>query len=148
MIDKVVKILNKSNNPNPEYAHETDSGMDIRAFLNKPLVLEPGERYAVPTGIYVELPENFEIQVRPRSGLALKKGVTVINSPGTIDQNFRGELKVILINLDKNRQIIEPGERIAQLVFATVEKIKFENVDEVSEDTDRSTTGFGDSGRF
>jgi len=148
MTDKVVKILNKSNNPNPEYAHETDSGVDIRAFLDKPLVLEPGERYAVPTGIYVELPENFEIQVRPRSGLALKKGITVLNSPGTIDQTYRGEIKVILINLDKNRQIIEPGERIAQLVFATVEKIKFENVDEISEDTDRGTTGFGDSGRF
>lgn len=145
---KVVKIVNKSSNPNPEYAHKTDSGMDIRAFLNEPLTLEPGERYAVPTGIYVELPENFEIQVRPRSGLAIKKGITVINSPATIDQNYRGEVKVLLVNLDKNPQVIEPGERIAQLVFATVERIKFENVEGISEDTDRGTTGFGDSGRF
>lgn len=144
-----VKIKNESKFANPEYAHETDSGMDIRANLKEPLTLEPGERCCVPTGIYVELPENVEIQVRPRSGLALKKGVSVLNSPGTIDECFRGEIGVILINLDKNPQTIEPGERIAQLVFASVLRPdEIEIVDEISKDTDRGSTGFGDSGKF
>lgn len=143
-----VKFKNESPYQAPNYAHETDSGMDIRANINEPIVLSPGERYAVPTGIYMELPENTEIQVRPRSGLALKKGITVLNSPGTIDANYRGEIKVILINLDKNEQIIEPGERIAQLVFAKVEKVELEEVEFISENTDRGSTGFGDSGKF
>ena len=144
-----VKIKNESPYQSPEYAHETDSGMDIRANLVEPLTLEPGERCGVPTGIYVELPENVEIQVRPRSGLALKKGLTVLNTPGTVDESYRGEIKVILINLDKNPQTIEPGERIAQLVFANVLRPdEIEVVNEISEDTDRGTTGFGDSGKF
>lgn len=143
-----IKIKNESPYQSPSYAHESDSGMDIRANINEPLVLGPGERYAVPTGIYVELPENTEIQVRPRSGLALKKGLTVLNSPGTIDQNYRGEIKVILINLDKNEQTIEPGERIAQLVFAKVEKAELEEIEVISKDTDRGASGFGDSGKF
>lgn len=143
-----VKIKNESKNKKPEYAHETDSGMDIRANLDEPLILQPGDRYAVPTGIYVELPENYEIQIRPRSGLALKRGLTVLNSPGSVDQNFRGELKIILINLDKNAQTIEPGERIAQLVFAKVEKVELIETEEIDENTDRGTTGFGDSGKF
>ena len=144
-----VKIKNESKFASPEYAHKTDSGMDIRANLEEPLTLEPGERCCVPTGIYVELPENVEIQVRPRSGLALKKGVSVLNSQGTIDELFRGQIGVILINLVKNPQIIEPGERIAQLVFANVLRPdEIEIVDEISKDTDRGETGFGDSGKF
>ena len=122
--------------------------MDIRANLDEPLILQPGDRYAVPTGIYVELPENYEIQIRPRSGLALKRGLTVLNTPGTIDANFRGELKVILINLDREEQIIEPGERIAQLVFAKVERVELIETKEIDENTDRGATGYGASGRF
>lgn len=145
---KQIKIKNESKNKKPEYAHKTDSGMDIRANLNEPLILKPGDRYAVPTGIYVELPKDYEIQIRPRSGLALKRGLTVLNTPGTIDESYIGELKVILINLDKNEQIIEPGERIAQLVFAKVEKVELIETNEINENTDRGATGFGDSGRF
>ena len=143
-----VKIKNESRFQKPEYAHKTDSGMDIRANLDEPLTLQPGDRYAVPTGIYVELPENYEIQIRPRSGLALKRGLTVLNTPGTIDANFRGELKVILINLDREEQIIEPGERIAQLVFAKVERVELIETEEIDENTDRGATGYGASGRF
>ena len=143
-----VKIKNESRFQKPEYAHKTDSGMDIRANLDEPLTLQPGDRYAVPTGIYVELPENYEIQIRPRSGLALKRGLTVLNTPGTIDANYRGELKVILINLDREEQIIEPGERIAQLVFAKVERVELIETKEIDENTDRGATGYGASGRF
>ena len=145
---KQIRYKNKSKFQKPEYSHKTDSGMDIRANIDHIVTLVPGERFIVPTGIYLEIPEDYEIQIRPRSGLALKKGITVLNTPATIDQNYRGEIKVILINLDSNEQTIEPGERIAQLVFAKVERAELIEVDEIDENTDRGTTGFGDSRKF
>jgi dUTP pyrophosphatase len=115
-----IRIINKSTNPLPGYETTGASGMDVRAHLLQPMVLEAGKRCLVPTGLYVEMPEGIECQVRPRSGLALKKGLTVLNTPGTIDADYRGEIGVILINLSDEAVTIEPGERVAQLVFAPV----------------------------
>ncbi len=142
----VFNIINKSNNPLPEYATEGSSGMDIRAFLEGPLVLSPMERALVPTGLFVELTDGYEIQVRPRSGLALKQGITCLNSPGTVDSDYRGELKVILINLSIENQTIHSGDRIAQIVFAEVVKSKWNLTDQINE-TARGTGGFGHTGK-
>lgn len=142
----VFNIINKSNNPLPEYATEGSSGMDIRAFVEKAIVLSPMERALVPTGLFVELTEGYEIQVRPRSGLAIKQGITCLNSPGTVDADYRGELKVILINLSGENQTIHSGDRIAQLVVAEVAKAKWMNVQSIN-DTERGAGGFGSTGR-
>lgn len=132
----------------PKYAHPGDSGMDIRANIEEPVTLGPLERYIFPTGIKVIIPEGFEIQVRPRSGLAAKRGIAVLNSPGTIDQSFKGEIGVILVNLSNEAQTIEPGERIAQLVVARVETAELEEVEKVPENTERGSGAYGSSGRF
>lgn len=144
----ILKIANKSPYPMPAYAHPGDSGMDVRANISEPITLRPLERYLFPTGLSIEIPEGYEIQVRPRSGLAIKRGITVLNSPGTVDANYRGECKVILINLSNEDQVIEPGERIAQFVVAEVTQAEIERIDEVSINTERGGTGFGDSGKF
>lgn len=142
----VFNIINKSNNPLPEYATVGSSGMDIRAFVESPIVLSPMERALVPTGLFVELTEGYEIQVRPRSGLAIKQGITCLNSPGTVDADYRGELKVILINLSVENQTIHSGDRIAQVVFAEVAKAKWNLVDAINE-TERGEGGFGSTGK-
>lgn len=141
-----IPIINKSVNDLPEYATLGSSGMDIRASMEAPLNLKPMERVLVPTGLFVEIPEGYEIQVRPRSGLAIKQGITCLNTPGTIDADYRGEIKVILINLSGEEQTIQPGDRIAQLVLQKVEKINWKPVDGISE-TDRGTGGFGHTGK-
>lgn len=146
MQHKLVKIINTSNNPLPEYATPGSSGMDLRAFLPEPVVLAPMERALIPTGIFMELPENTEAQVRPRSGLAIKQGITCLNSPGTVDADYRGELKVILINLSSEPQTIHSGDRIAQMVIQLVEKISWQPVD-CLEDSVRGTGGFGSTGK-
>lgn len=143
-----VGILNKSNYPNPEYGKVGNSGMDVKSNIQEPIELKPLERKLIPTGLYFEMPEGYEIQVRPRSGLALKRGITVLNTPGTVDANFRGEVGVILINLSNETQIIEPGERIAQLVFAKVELMELVEIDKINKNTERGEQGYGDSGRF
>lgn len=140
-----VPIINTSPNPLPAYATAGSSGMDIRAWLPEPLCLQPLERCLVPTGIYVELPPGLEIQVRPRSGLALKNGITCLNSPGTVDSDYRGEIKVILVNLSNEMQKISSGDRIAQLVVQEVQKVEWKLVDRV-ETTVRSDGGFGHTG--
>lgn len=142
-----VKIVNKSNNSIPEYAHLGDSGLDIKANIDKNIELKPLERTLIPTGIYLGIPDGYEVQVRPRSGMALKRGLTVLNTPGTVDSNFRGEVGVILINLSNEIQTIEPGEKIAQLVLMKVEKAKLDVVVSLDE-TDRGAGGYGSSGRF
>ena len=140
-----VKVINKSNNPLPEYSTTQSAGMDLRAFITEPIILEPLNRSLIPTGLYIELPENYEAQVRPRSGLAIKHGVTVINSPGTVDADYRGEICVELVNLSNTPFTVEPGERIAQLVFSKYEKADFIEVEELSE-TERGTGGIGHTG--
>ena len=123
-----VQIVNKSHHPLPEYATTGSSGMDIRAFLTTPITMAPMERFLIPTGLFLALPENWEAQIRPRSGLAIKQGLTCLNTPGTIDADYRGELKVILINLSNEPQLITDGDRIAQMVFQKVEKVILEKV--------------------
>lgn len=140
-----VRIINNSNNPIPAYATEGSSGMDLRANLETSLILLPLERKMVPTGIFLEIPQGFEAQVRPRSGLALKQGLTCLNSPGTIDADYRGELKVILINLSSEQQLIEHGDRIAQMVFQKVEIVDLELTHQLNE-TSRNAGGFGHTG--
>ena len=140
-----VKIINKSNNPNPEYKTIGSSGMDVRAFISAPLEIESLNRALVKTGLFIEMDESIECQVRPRSGLALKKGITVLNTPGTIDADYRGEIGVILMNQSRETVIIQSGDRIAQLVFAKVEKVNLENVTEVNI-TQRGAGGFGSTG--
>ena len=140
-----VKIINQSNNQLPEYATKGSAGMDIRANLFSPVVLLPLERQMIPTGLFIQLPDGYEGQVRPRSGLANKQGITCLNSPGTVDSDYRGELKVILINLSDQQQIINHGDRIAQLVIAKVEKVNWELVQQLNL-TDRGNGGFGHTG--
>lgn len=142
----VFNIINNSNNPLPEYATAGSSGMDIRAFLDAPLVLEPMERVLVPTGLFVELTEGYEIQIRPRSGLAIKQGITCLNTPGTIDADYRGEIKVILINLSKENQAIFSGDRIAQMVFQRVCMASLLPALSINE-TVRGAGGFGSTGK-
>lgn len=141
-----VKIVNKSPHPLPAYVTAGSSGVDIRANLEQPIIIEPLERVLVPTGLFFEMPENLEAQVRPRSGLAIKQGLTCLNTPGTIDADYRGEVKVILINLSKETQTIQNGDRIAQVVFQLVEKVQFDQVAILNE-TDRGAGGFGHTGK-
>ena len=141
-----VKIVNKSSNDLPEYSTEHAAGMDLRANLTEDVFLEPLERKLIPTGLFIELPIGYEAQVRPRSGLALKKGITVLNSPGTIDADYRGEIMVILINLSSVRFVIQHGERIAQMIVASHEKVTWETV-EILDDTMRGQGGFGHTGK-
>ena len=141
-----VKIVNKSVHSLPEYATSGSSGMDLRAFLSESIFLKPLERILVPTGLFIELPDGYEAQVRPRSGLAIKQGITCLNTPGTIDADYRGEIKVILINLSDEVQTINNGDRIAQMVIQKVEKIQWNLVNELNE-TARSEGGFGHTGK-
>ena len=140
-----IKIVNKSNNPLPGYSTDHSAGMDLRAYLNEPITLKPLERILIPTGLFIELPVGYEAQVRPRSGLALKKGISVLNTPGTIDADYRGEIGVILINLSNQEVIIESGERICQMVIAKHEQAELIQV-EVLNETDRGAGGFGSTG--
>ncbi len=141
-----IKIINHSSNPLPEYATEGSSGMDIRASLDTAQSLQPFERVLIPTGIFIELPSGFEAQIRPRSGLAIKQGITCLNSPGTIDADYRGEIKIILINLSKEEQVIQPGDRIAQMIIQKVDKGIWKEVTDL-EITDRNAGGFGHTGK-
>jgi len=140
-----VKIVHRSDHPLPEYKTSASAGMDLRAHLQESVVLEPLERKLIPTGMFIELPEGFEAQVRPRSGLALKHGITVLNTPGTIDADYRGEIGVILVNLSTQSFTVEDGERIAQLVVAKHEQVSWELVEELNE-SDRGAGGFGSTG--
>lgn len=141
-----VKIINRSDNPLPTYATAGASGMDIRANLETPVLLKPLERALVPTGLFIELPDGFEIQIRPRSGLAVKQGITCLNTPGTIDADYRGEIKVILINLSGETQEILHGDRIAQMIMQKVEKIDWQPQTIINE-TERGAGGFGHTGK-
>lgn len=139
------RIINRSGNELPAYATGSSAGMDLRADIAKPLEIKPLQRAMVPTGIFIALPEGTEAQVRPRSGLAAKYGVTVLNSPGTIDADYRGEVKVILVNLSDTVFIVNPGDRIAQMVIARYEKVEWEACDSLDE-TSRGEGGFGSTG--
>jgi len=140
-----IKIINRSPYPSPAYATPLSAGMDIRAHVLESLTLQPLERVLVPTGLYVELPAGYEAQIRPRSGLASRKGITVLNSPGTIDADYRGEICVLLVNTSKEPAVIEPGERIAQMVVAAHSKVGWEEVEELTP-TKRGAGGFGSTG--
>lgn len=140
------RIINRSGNELPAYATESSAGMDLRADIAEPLEIKPLQRAMVPTGIFIALPEGTEAQVRPRSGLAAKYGVTVLNSPGTIDADYRGEVKVILVNLSDTVFIVNPGDRIAQMVIARYEKVEWEACDSLDE-TSRGEGGFGSTGK-
>src|SRR3990170_6063587 len=135
-----IKIINISSNPLPAYATSGSSGMDIRANLDTPQLLKPLERALIPTGIFIEIPQGYEVQVRPRSGLAIKHGITCLNTPGTIDADYRGEIKVILINLSQEEQVIHHGDRIAQIVLQQVEQAIWKQVEEL-EVTERNAGG-------
>lgn len=141
-----IKIINKSANPLPEYATAGSSGMDLRANLDKSQALQPFERVLIPTGLFIELPDGYEAQIRPRSGLAIKQGITCLNTPGTIDADYRGEIKIILINLSQEEQIIQHGDRIAQMIFQKVEKGVWIEADQL-ELTNRNAGGFGHTGK-
>ncbi len=140
-----INIINKSGHPLPKYETTASAGMDLRASISEPILLKPLERTLVKTGLFIELPLGYEAQVRPRSGLALKKGISVLNSPGTVDADYRGEIGVILINLSNEDFVIENGERIAQMVIAKHEQAQFIEVNELSETT-RGAGGFGSTG--
>ncbi|MDP2423493.1 MAG: dUTP diphosphatase [Bacteroidales bacterium] len=140
-----IRIVNLSHHPMPAYETIHSAGMDLRAYLEKPITLNPLERALVPTGIFIELPDGVEAQVRPRSGMAIKKGITVLNSPGTIDSDYRGEIKVIIINLSNNQVEIFDGERIAQMIIARHEKAQWIEVNDLSK-TKRGAGGFGHTG--
>jgi len=140
-----VKIVNRSGNMLPEYSTSLSAGMDLRANLDDPVVLKPLERRLIPTGLFIELPGGFEAQIRPRSGLALKKGISVVNTPGTIDADYRGEIGIILINLSKEDFIVNHGERICQMVINKVEMIAWKEVESL-EDSERGAGGFGHTG--
>ena len=141
----IIQIINKSNNKLPEYATSQSAGMDLRANIEELIILAPLERKLIPTGLHIALPVSYEAQVRPRSGLALKHGITVLNTPGTIDADYRGDIGVILINLSNEPFEIKPGERIAQLVIAKYEQISWEQV-EVLDETERGSGGYGHTG--
>jgi dUTP pyrophosphatase len=141
-----IPVINRSAFPLPAYATVGSSGLDVRANIEQPITLQSLERTLVPTGLFVEIPLGYEIQVRPRSGLAVKQGLTCLNTPGTIDADYRGEIKVILINLSQEPQIIQPGDRIAQLVLQTIELIEWKTVAQLNE-TDRGIGGFGHTGK-
>ncbi len=141
-----VKIVNKSNNPLPNYSTSSSAGMDLRANLDEEITLKPLERILVPTGLFIELPVGFEAQIRPRSGLALKKGISVLNTPGTIDADYRGEIGIILINLSNEEFVIIHGERICQMVISSHETVSWNEV-ELLEETERGAGGFGHTGK-
>jgi len=146
MIRPVIKVVNKSNNRLPHYATEGAAGMDLKAFLKEPVKLQPMERVLIPTGIFIELPVGYEAQVRPRSGLAINQGITCLNSPGTVDSDYRGEIKIILINLSAQDQVIQSGDRIAQMVVQTVERATLEIVTELNK-SEKAENGFGSTGK-
>ena len=146
MDKQVINIVNLSSNPLPAYATEGSSGMDLRAHIENVIILQPLERRLIPTGLFIELPQGFEAQVRPRSGLAIKHGITCLNSPGTVDADYRGELKVVLINLSNQPQALYPGDRIAQMVIQKVEKVTWVQVHQISS-TSRGEGGFGHTGK-
>lgn len=140
-------VINKSDNPLPEHQTESSAGADIHAYLpDGDVIISAGEKEIIPTGIYIEIPVGYEVQVRPRSGLAFKHGVTVLNSPGTIDADYRGEVKVLLINHGKEAFVVKSGERIAQMVFSKYQRIEWESVNQLS-DTERGSGGYGSSGK-
>ena len=140
-------VINKSDNPLPEHQTESSAGADIHAYLpDGDVIIAAGEKEIIPTGIYIEIPVGYEVQVRPRSGLAFKHGVTLLNSPGTIDADYRGEVKVLLINHGKEAFIVKSGERIAQMVFSKYQRVEWESVNRLS-DTERGSGGYGSSGK-
>lgn len=141
-----VKIINKSHHPLPQYATPYSAGVDLRAYISEPIYLKPLERILVPTGLYLELPQGYEAQIRPRSGLALKHGLTVLNTPGTIDADYRGEIRVILVNLSNEDFVINDGERICQMVIASHAQVVWDAVDTINE-TERGAGGFGHTGK-
>lgn len=141
-----VKIVNTSAYPTPEYATAYSAGMDIKANITEPITLGSLQRTMVPTGLFIELPEGYEAQIRPRSGLAAKFGISIVNSPGTIDADYRGEIKIVLVNLSSEEFVINPGERIAQMVIAAFTKVEWEEVESLSE-SERGAGGFGSTGR-
>lgn len=146
-MDKVtVKIINSGSNPLPEYATPASAGMDVRADLSEPMTLAPGARALVPTGLRVELPEGYEMQIRPRSGLALKHGITLANTPGTIDADYRGEIGIILINLSDKEFVVNPGERICQMVVTRYSHVEWSETSRLA-DSERGDGGFGHTGR-
>ena len=140
-----IKVVNKGHQPLPQYATEQSAGMDLRANIDEPITLKPLERRLIPTGLHIALPEGYEAQVRPRSGLALKKGISCLNTPGTIDADYRGDVGVILINLSNEDFIVNPGERIAQMIINKFEKAEFELVESL-EESERGEGGFGHTG--
>lgn len=141
-----VKIINKSHHPLPEYATPYSAGVDLRANITEPVTLKPLGRILIPTGLYLELPQGYEAQIRPRSGLAFKHGLTVLNSPGTIDADYRGEIRVILVNLSNDDFVINDGERICQMVIASHEQVLWDEVEAINE-TERGAGGFGHTGK-
>ncbi|MBP7512032.1 MAG: dUTP diphosphatase [Bacteroidia bacterium] len=141
-----VSVVNSSNNKLPEYQTSNSAGMDVIAFLSKTIIIEPGNRALVPTGLFIEIPIGYEVQIRPRSGLAFKYGITVLNSPGTIDSDYRGEIKVLLINHGETAFEVNSGDRIAQMVLSKHEEISWELVDELNI-TDRGSGGYGSTGK-
>jgi len=143
----IIPIVNHSHHPLPAYATQGSSGLDLRAFVSAPVQLAPLERALIPTGLHIALPNNWEAQIRPRSGLAIKQGLTCLNTPGTIDADYRGEIKVILINLSNEIQMIQDGDRIAQIVFQQVEKMEWQLVENL-ESTQRGEGGFGHTGKI
>lgn len=145
MSDVKVKIINSSRNPLPSYATPHSAGMDLRAFLETPVILAPMQRALIPTGIRIELPEGYECQLRPRSGLALKKGITLLNSPGTIDADYRGEIGVIVINLSGESVVLNDGERICQMVVAPYSSVEWDEAENLTS-TERGAGGFGHTG--
>ncbi|MCM1518645.1 MAG: dUTP diphosphatase [Pseudoflavonifractor sp.] len=140
-----VRIINKSGNPLPAYETSQAAGMDVRAFLDKPVTLGPMERALIPTGLYIELPAGYECQIRPRSGLALKKGISIVNTPGTVDADYRGEIGIIVINLSSEPFVVNNGERICQMVIKQYTQVEWEQVDSLIE-TDRGAGAFGHTG--
>jgi dUTP pyrophosphatase len=141
-----IKIVNTSDNPIPEYATEGSAGLDLRAWLPEPVDLQPMQRKMIPTGLFLEIPEGYEVQVRPRSGMAIKNGITCLNSPGTVDSDYRGEIKVILINLSTEAHTIHSGDRIAQMIVAKVERAVLKTVNQL-QTTERGEGGFGHTGK-
>jgi dUTP pyrophosphatase len=146
MHEVLIKVVNQSDNDVPQYATSGSAGMDLRANLKQPVNLKPLQREMIPTGLFIELPDGYEAQVRPRSGMANKQGITCLNSPGTVDSDYRGEIKVILINLSDSEQTIHHGDRIAQMIIAKVEKAKWELVQQLN-NTSRGEGGFGHTGK-
>lgn len=143
----VVRVVNKSSNPLPQYQTKGSAGMDIHADLKEEILIKPFQRVLIPTGLFLEIPLGYEVQIRPRSGLALKNGITIPNSPATIDSDYRGEIKVILLNMGQEDFIVKPGDRIAQIVIAKHELIDWEKVNKISDPKTRGVGGFGSTGK-